>query len=414
MRISRRCGAMMLILLVPAAALACLWDSETLKQERSRFPSTLELITGKFLRHSPAFYEWRIKDRLEKLKTDPKNVGLYDDIAVAYEKLGQHDKAIETILAKEEIQPGLYETYSNLGTFYILAGELEKGLPYIDQALAINPDAHFGREKYQKWLVEYALTRRKGGKVSFPLSQGIPTARGAATSYAQFVAQRLGTQQLSREQTASAVTGVLGMMRFANYRNPLLLEALADLLIEGDQRKGDAKQLAARALLQASYVVGDGQASAQYRKRAERALNLQTAVLGSTTQMPLSDLESQFKRELAEADAWYQGLEKMESDWIQAGADVEANFDKFYSQDPVISPSQEPAADVGIVHSRTTYSKPLLDNPQRPEIPTVRSSLNPAALLTALALIVVIAGSALWWRMHRQAPAFGKGLKAGK
>jgi hypothetical protein len=122
MRISRRCGALMLILLVPAAALACLWDSETLKQERSRFPSTLELITGKFLRHSPAFYEWRIKDRLEKLKTDPKNVGLYDDIAVAYEKLGQHDKAIETILAKEEIQPGLYETYSNLGTFYILAG----------------------------------------------------------------------------------------------------------------------------------------------------------------------------------------------------------------------------------------------------------------------------------------------------
>lgn len=149
MRVSR--GLLALALLsVPAAALACLWDSETLKQERSRCPNALELITGKFLRHSPMFYEWRIKDRQKKLKNDPKNVSYYDDIAVSYEKLGQHDKAIETILAKEEIQPGLYETYSNLGTFYILAGDFEKGLPYIDKALAINPDAHFGREKYQK------------------------------------------------------------------------------------------------------------------------------------------------------------------------------------------------------------------------------------------------------------------------
>jgi len=43
---------------LPAAAVACLWDYDTLKQERARFPSTLELITGKFLRHSPEFYEW--------------------------------------------------------------------------------------------------------------------------------------------------------------------------------------------------------------------------------------------------------------------------------------------------------------------------------------------------------------------
>src|SRR4029078_4407708 len=86
-----------------------------------------------------------------------------------YEKTGQHEKAIETILIKEKIKPGLYETYSNLGTFYILAGDLEKGLPYIDKALAIDPDAHFGRERYQKWLVEYALSRRQGGKLAFPV-----------------------------------------------------------------------------------------------------------------------------------------------------------------------------------------------------------------------------------------------------
>jgi hypothetical protein len=50
-----------LVLSLPAVAVACLWDVDTLRMERSRFPSVLELITGKFLRHSPEFYRWRIR-----------------------------------------------------------------------------------------------------------------------------------------------------------------------------------------------------------------------------------------------------------------------------------------------------------------------------------------------------------------
>jgi hypothetical protein len=42
---------------------ACIWDYDTLAMERQRFPHALELITGKFLRHSAAFYEWRVQDR---------------------------------------------------------------------------------------------------------------------------------------------------------------------------------------------------------------------------------------------------------------------------------------------------------------------------------------------------------------
>ena len=61
-------GLMLFLLLgLPTAVFACLWDYDTLKQERARFPETLELITGKFLRHSKEFYEWRIQDRLQKL-----------------------------------------------------------------------------------------------------------------------------------------------------------------------------------------------------------------------------------------------------------------------------------------------------------------------------------------------------------
>jgi hypothetical protein len=103
-----------LVVLIPAPLVACLWGSDTLEEERRQFPSVLELITGKFRRHSPAFYEWRIEDRKKRLKQEPENVDLYDDLAVAHEKTGQTDLAIETILKKEKISPGLYETYANL------------------------------------------------------------------------------------------------------------------------------------------------------------------------------------------------------------------------------------------------------------------------------------------------------------
>src|SRR5262245_28661274 len=110
--------------LVPSVAVACLWDYDTIQMERARFPSTLELITGKFLRPSPEFYEWRIRDRLKKLEADPKNAAYLDDLAVAYNKTGQHDKAIETMLKQEKLNPGRYETAANLGTFYFHSGKL--------------------------------------------------------------------------------------------------------------------------------------------------------------------------------------------------------------------------------------------------------------------------------------------------
>src|SRR5947207_15309999 len=94
--------ALLAFALFPLAVAACLWDYDTLKMERQRFPGTLEISTGKFLRHSPAFYEWRVKDRLAKLEKEPTNLDWHDDLAVAYDKLGQTDKAIEVMLKKDK------------------------------------------------------------------------------------------------------------------------------------------------------------------------------------------------------------------------------------------------------------------------------------------------------------------------
>lgn len=281
---------LLLVVALPAAAVACLWDYDTLKMERSRFPSVLELVTGKFLRHSTEFYQWRIKDRTQRIAASPEQADLYDDLAVAYQKTCQTAKAIETMESKEKIQPGLYETYSNLGTFYILDGDFERGLPYIDRALAINPDAHFGREKYQKWLVEYAMTKRRDGKLVFPLSDGEEPGKYRVRGFHRYLQKALGMQELSGD---AAVQGVLGMMRFANHENPLLLEALGDLL--GSSSGG---QLAARAYLKAGMVVPEA-------KDAFRALA--TKALG-TKGDSLAAIEAEFAIELADAEAWYAEL----------------------------------------------------------------------------------------------------------
>jgi Tfp pilus assembly protein PilF len=324
-----------------AVATACLWDSDTLQQERSRFPSALELVTGKFLRHSPEFYEWRIQDRLEKLKADPKNMALHDDLAVAYEKTGQHALAIKTVSAKEEIQPGLYETYSNLGTFHILAGDFELGLPFIDKALEINPDAHFGRERYQKWLVEYAMTRLTDGELRFPLRQSIESAKenNVATDFRAFLCQKLGTEQLTFEESQKAVKGVLGMMRFANHRNPLLLEALGDLLVNLNafETPKDAKNLATRCYLKASYEFSNDEATQQrYRALAERALQMQTSATNPFVQLELVDLEKEFQGQLDDAEKWYAELKNREIGWIQAKLDADAEFNRLYTEEPAV------------------------------------------------------------------------------
>lgn len=134
---------------------ACIWDSDTLAAERARFPQVAELITGSFARHSREFHEWRKARSEAMIKNKAAVAETYDDLAVSQHKLGDHKAAIATMQQKEKLFPGKYETFSNLGTFYIYTGELNQALLFIGKALVIDPNAHFGREKYQLWLVEW-------------------------------------------------------------------------------------------------------------------------------------------------------------------------------------------------------------------------------------------------------------------
>lgn len=306
---------------IPAPARACLWDSETLSSEMARLPEAAKIITRNFPRHSKAFYEWRVRNVTEKLAKASHLVPLYDDLAVAQHKLGDHKAAISSMMAKEKIKPGLYETYSNLGTFYIYTGELPTALNWIDKALSINSNAHFGREKYQKWLVEWMQKEKspkeKEGQI---LTVEYP-------GFAGFVLEQHLKKEKSREVLKSpnwvkarlteANGGVLGMMRFADFDNPVLQEAMGDLLYAGDW-----KQSAYHLSTQAYLIALRKAASPGDEKR------LSNKLLDARLQSQGKEEEARatVQKELLKGESLQQAVATDEAAWIAMGKDASALF----------------------------------------------------------------------------------------
>ena len=56
-----RIAALLTLLLVPAASQACLWDTDTLSAEAKGIPDIVQVITGRFERNPPLYYELRLK-----------------------------------------------------------------------------------------------------------------------------------------------------------------------------------------------------------------------------------------------------------------------------------------------------------------------------------------------------------------
>lgn len=330
--------------------LPCFWDYDTIEMERQDFPGVVELIAGKFLRHSPEYHYWRIKDREVKLQKHPDSLSLYDDMAVSYSKIGNQKKAIEIILKKDSLQPGLYETYANLGTFYLHDGQYEKGIEYIDIAIEINPDAHFGREIYQKYLAEYVLSKSDGGEISLPLdfsenktskTKTLPRPSG---NFYQFIASKRNLNQGQRHKwnapldpkILEAKEGILGMMKFGDYNSPILLEVLGDLLMNSGNTSA-ARQLAARAYLKASYFVEDEKSKRAYRNKATFALELHINKEGPKNTIGFDVLEKLLKDEMKSGEKNYASIRKNEINWILNAEDPEEKFSEKYYENPELN-----------------------------------------------------------------------------
>jgi hypothetical protein len=178
--------AVFALVLVPVAvARACLWDRDTLAAEARGLPGVVAVLTGRFDRFPARYYEMRLERVAEELKSRPDDLALYDDAGVACDRLGRGADALGWMAQKRAkldardasdpaVREALYRTHANLGTFlvhkWIREGadrsrldQVQEARGAIAAAIALKPDAHFGREKYQLMALDWLLAvPRKG------------------------------------------------------------------------------------------------------------------------------------------------------------------------------------------------------------------------------------------------------------
>lgn len=302
-----------------AVNLACLWDTDTLAMERQQFPTIYELLTGKFVRHSDAYYRWRIADRTSKLDA-AEMAQYYDDIAVAYDKIGKGDSALLWMQKKAQKWPNTYETQANLATFYFHQQNWTKGLQHINAALKINPNAHFGREEVQKWLVEYLQSAFPSGTISFPLRRNALQA-----NFCEYLFKRF-PQKDKDSLVRKTVKGLAGMMQFGNHTSPVLNQAMGDMLLFSYEDPASARALAIRAYLKAFKYANTGLSFEQAFSEFEST----TLIQYEGREVHWREIAEAFDNECREGDVYFQEIKANEEKWISEGLDVDEAFAKEY------------------------------------------------------------------------------------
>lgn len=143
-------------------ALACIWDTNTLKDElQTKNTPMFHLITGQFPHHGPAFYEKQAAKAREALKKNPQDIDALNNLGAAYTKLGRYKAAATTFLSIEKIQPGKYETLSNLGVLYKKIGDFDRAAEFISKALKIKPEGHMGLGDWYLKMIRYKALEKK-------------------------------------------------------------------------------------------------------------------------------------------------------------------------------------------------------------------------------------------------------------
>jgi tetratricopeptide (TPR) repeat protein len=300
-----------------------------------------------------------------------RNYLRFERMALAAGRLTEHEQA-------------WYRTHANLGTFLIhasfpgaLAGEprgragLERGAALIDKAIALNPAAHFGRERWQAKAVRWVLAALDDPQqllrtsiVGLPLNpeddpsfdhpEGLPMVmlRGQVGSIRDAAGaesldpHRLWERWRVRQQIPHVFAwgeavpydeptlAVLGMWMFGGGANPHFCLALGGLLERVGQRF-IAWTAYARALELSERFWPDPTIREELKIHClKRQQRIQQAVGASER-----ELLDRFNAELAHGQAYQQAYADHEAEQLAEGADPSApNFyDAFHAEHPPIA-----------------------------------------------------------------------------
>jgi tetratricopeptide (TPR) repeat protein len=214
---------------------ACVNTSYSRDEEVQITEELIYLILGAFPAHSDHFYNDQVTKNTKALKADPTNVVARNDLAVAYLKLKQFDKAqaeFDTIDAQDKDR---YTTHANLGVMYKKMGQYEKAAHHIGRSLEIKTEGHLG-------LGDYYLRMLKWRQTSNPTENflGVPYADGAeATVKSPLVNKEYLATLIKADRHFSDVYLVLGDVLFVEKKYQLAMRAYvqAEILNPEDPAK---------------------------------------------------------------------------------------------------------------------------------------------------------------------------------
>lgn len=378
-----------------------------------------------WFRHRHAKVERELATYDAQKPKDARYFALLDDLAVDHDRWGKAVDGIPILRRKlDEQQPldangvrptptkDYYTTYANLGTLLAhqhlkgalakdpvaLAG-LREGLSFIEQSVAVNPDAHFGRERWQVVTLRYLLyasehpeilTTRDLCGISwdesvYPMMSGMGFPRSFLRelsdenksrslilgprseddeSRVEIIRQsippvpsapevwhdHIGTGFEGRIPFDEPALALVGIWTLGSGANPHFALALAHLMERLPQRS-----IAWNAYERAADLAPKFWSEPKIQQQLIDHCRTRQAVLEGQLQQSATELRNQHRAELAFGRAEQQAYQTYEADRIAEGVDPDAPgfYDDFFRGRPPIA-SESDSADTVAIELRVT------------------------------------------------------------
>lgn len=332
------------------SAVACLWDRDTPAEEALGMPEVVAVLTGRFERNPPLFYEMRLARVARHLQSHPDDLAAYDDAGVACDRLGRGDDAISWMdkkrvelekldASRPEVREHRYRYHANLGTFLVhrwvsqgadraRIDEVKAACDEIAKALEINPDAHFGREKYQLKAMKFIVDPPRAEH-----SEYLPNLLGWSF-------QDIYGESTEPEEADEAVRGLAGLIVLGNaWKSVDVFHALNVALQRNSMgfsrgREGGRNSLAYFAWLRCLELVDSGQGS--FLPDAPSRDDLKALLPPPDFVNPELMLDPAYRQLRAEADAWHAERVTFMTRRLEAGLhpDTDPDFWDGYTARP--------------------------------------------------------------------------------
>jgi hypothetical protein len=397
------CGIGMLLVLATTIASpiqACLNDSDVItlaeasksiadpKALGAGLPDMVWIITGRFERNPDLYYAMRIERVKKELIAHPQQLDLYDDIAVAYDRLHKDDDAIvwiekkkaqlERVAPKENIanaehKEQWYRYHANIGTFYAHRwlknkdrknmADMQTGFNHIARGLEIKPDAHFGREPVQLAAMEWILSGCKESFSNRLKSYNTDTSEQTITEKSieyRFTYRYLHNTEFNHFNEEKMRTGLSGL---------IVLGAAWESI---DVFKALAEEVQLRYIDEGMGVINAPMSdfalwrTEELRKKGRASMEVSEQV-PAVTPDPL--LKKQFHMPRADADRWQENRTAYMMTRLQQGKhpDTNPDFWKAYKErpKPSLEMSKEDAAQWRAEHPKPRTSREAFTDIQR-------------------------------------------------